>query len=307
MQFEDFINRMKKYNDKINIGMLFNIFGNKIIDMVKGTYEGIFKETYYEIDKVELGEFVKKCLGSRKEKNKALVKYPEKLYTSLSKIQNVNEIIKGNIPSENVSKILYEIKQRNVNIPKELYELDKFYAKIERKCSPEFLVAGDASVCCMSFGNSNARTYALEKGFSIFNVYYKNRIIANSVLWINKAYNCLVLDNIEVHPNYKKFNKFITKLYNKMIEDIMKKYNIDFTVQGADYNDLKLYDLNSKKVYMEEFKPVAVKNRNFYSDAEYVYLVSVNKEKISKKNAYKILQSKNDENIDGFTKFELAG
>ncbi len=68
--------------------------------------------------------------------------------------------------------------------------------------------AGDATVCCMRFGESNAITYATEEGFGVLNIYHKERVVANSVLWIEDGQNCLVLDNIEVHPNYTKYNQF---------------------------------------------------------------------------------------------------
>ncbi|QUH22110.1 hypothetical protein [Alkaliphilus sp. B6464] len=304
-KLNEFIERMRRYNDNINIPTLFNTFGNKTIDMIKGNSLGLFEETYYDMDRSEIGVFAKKCLGNR-GKN-ALAKNPFKLFTALNKIQNVQDIIAGNIPAENVEKILNEVYQRNIEVPRELFQLDKLYAKIERKCSPEFLIAGDASVCCMSFGESNAKTYALEKGFGIFNVYYKDRIIGNSVLWINEEYNCLVLDNVEIHLNYTRFNDQITKLYIKMVEDIINRYDLDFAVQGAGYNDLMLYSQDARALRFEEIKPVDVNKTNFYTDAYNVYLVAINKQKIINNNVYKLLKQLKNSNPDiNYDVFSLA-
>lgn len=265
--FEDiltFVDRMKKYSQHISINMLFQLFGKKAIDMVKGKYKGYFQEKLIPMNYQELGMFILETLDKRTRRNK-------RLFGALCKIQNIEEIFEGNILPENYDKIIAELKQRNIDVPKKFLNLNKFYAKVERKCSPEYLIAGNASVCCMSFGQDNAKTYALEKGFGVVNIYYKDRVIANSVIWINEPYNCLVLDNIEVHPNYKKFNDILKKLFDRVINYLLKEYNLDFAVQGANYNDLTMYNLGTKRIRFEVLKPVDVEAEYFYSDARYVY------------------------------------
>lgn len=270
--FEDmiaFVERMKKYSPYISINMLFKQFGRKTINMVKGQYEGLFKEKLITMTYKELGMFILETLDKRTKRNK-------RLFGALSKIQDIGEIFEGNILPENYDKIIAELKQRNIDVPEKFINLNKFYAKIERKCSPEYLIAGNASVCCMSFGQEKARTYALEKGFGIVNIYYKDRVIANSVIWINEPYNCLVLDNIEVHPNYKKFNDIIKNLFDETIKYLIQQYKLDFAVQGTNYNDLCMFDRDAERISFEVLKPVDVEAEDFYSDAHCVYPLDYN-------------------------------
>lgn len=295
--FEDmiaFVERMKKYSPHISINMLFKQFGRKTINMVKGQYEGLFKEKLITMTYKELGMFILETLDKRTRKNK-------RLFGALCKIQNIKEIFEGNILPENYDKIIAELKQRNIDVPKKFLNLNKFYAKVEHKCSPEYLIAGNASVCCMSFGQDNAKTYALEKGFGVVNIYYKDRVIANSVIWINEPYNCLVLDNIEVHPNYKKFNDIIKNLFDETIKYLIQQYNLDFAVQGANYNDLNMYNLGSERIRFKVLKPVNVETEDFYSDAHYVYPLDykMSSEEVKNKiNAINILlrEKENKEN-----------
>jgi hypothetical protein len=272
-----FVERMKKYSPQISINMLFRHFGRETINMVKGKYEGYFQEKLIPMNYKELGLFILETLDKRTKRNK-------RLFGALSKIQDIGEIFEGNILPENFDKIIAELKQRNITVPDEFYNLNRFYAKIEQKCSPEYLIAGNASVCCMSFGQSNAITYALEKGFGIINIYYKDRVIANSVIWINEPYNCLVLDNIEVHPNYKKFNNIIKRLFDRTVNYLIKEYHLDFAVQGANYNDLHMYNPGAEKIRFEVLKPVEVKSDYFYTDARYVYPLDFNMSSENVKN-----------------------
>lgn len=142
---------------------------------------------------------------------------------------------------------------------------------MERKCSPEFLIAGNASSCCMSFGQPNAITYALEPGFGIINIYYKDRIIANSVIWINQPYNCLVLDNIEVHPNYQKFSKHIRNLFEKTIIYLLERHKLNYAVQGSKFNDLILYNEEIDPIPFKIINPLMVTSSRIYTDAHFIY------------------------------------
>ena len=67
-------------------------------------------------------------------------------------------------------------------------------------------------------------------------------MIANSVIWINEPYNCLVLDNIEVHPNYTVYNQILKICFRTAAEQLMKQYQVGWVVQGTCYNDLILYN-----------------------------------------------------------------
>lgn len=302
VEFNEFLDKMRRYSPNMSIKRLFATFGADMSkQIVKGEYKGLFNEYCFESNMKELGLLVQKVLKG------GLVKHPKKLYNSLSKIQNVQEIVEGNIKKNNIISIVNELKQRNVKVDKAILEASKLTAKIEKKCSPEFLMAGNASVCCMSFGNNNAISYAKEKGFGVFNIYYKDRVIANSVIWINEPYNCLVIDNAEVHPNYIKFNDIIKGLYNNMIDYVLENYKLDFAVQGKNYNDLKLYE-QLDFIHFKEIKPVMVEEKNFYTDANSVYLLSNGKlnydEMLNKLNNSNI-KSKVNKTTDTFD-FDIA-
>lgn len=259
-----FIEKMKYYVPQISINQLFRFFGTHAVAMAKGAYEGYFKEATVYPDYREFGQYL---LGIMEKRTRRI----ERLYSALNKIQNINDIFEGRIEKENWNLIMTELKQRRVEIPEEFTILDRFHAKVEHKCSPEYLIAGNASVCCMSFGQEKAVTYALEKGFGIINIYYKDRVIGNSVIWVNEPYNCLVLDNIEIHPNYTRFNEIAKKLFEKTVLSLLFQYQLDFAVQGRNYNDLKLYADNEKHIMFEAMEPVMVEQEHFYSDARYVY------------------------------------
>lgn len=264
-----FVERMKKYFPQMSINMLFKYFGKEAVNIAKGKYKGYFQEKFIPMNYKELGMLILETLDKRTKRNK-------RLFGALNKIQDIGEIFEGNILPENFDKVVAELKQRNIAVPDEYCIMNKFYAKVEQKCSPEFLIAGNASVCCMSFGQEKAVTYALEKGFGIINIYYKDRVIANSLIWVNEPYNCLVLDNIEVHPNYKKFNNIIKRLFDRTITYLLKEYKLDFAVQGTNYNDLCMFDRDAERISFEVLKPVDVKTEYFYSDAHCVYPLDYN-------------------------------
>ena len=84
------------------------------------------------------------------------------------------------------------------------------------------------------------------------------------MLWVNNE-DTLVIDNIEVHPNYQKHTEYIREMYNQMIKDMGKTYpNI---VQGQTYNDLELYSSDNPFGTLENWHPTAINTPQFYSDA----------------------------------------
>lgn len=283
---ELFLGRMAKYRPSISLSELFLYLKDNTIPIINGNYEGSFLEKRFFLLQTELGLLIRKALGDKD--NKPLVSKPKKLYGLLSAMGNVSELMKGNIRPEDTNTILKLLRERRVLIPKVLHKIPNLYGKIEPKCSPEFLVAGDASVCCMSFGEDNAVSYALEKGFGVFNVYYNNRVIANSVIWINELYNVLVIDNIEVHPNYENLNDYIRNIYFKMIEQTLIDYNLKGAVQGNSYNDLDIANENID--FKHKFKAKDVKSRDFYTDAYYVSPIETSK--MSAREISEYLQSK---------------
>ena len=145
----------------------------------------------------------------------------------------------------------------------------------------------------MSYGHKKAMDYALEKGFGIINIYYKERIIANSVIWINEPYQCLVLDNIEVHQNYIKFQQELAYCFHIVVDSLMHQHHLKFVVQGTQYNDLKLYNEQAQLIKFRKLKPVDVHIEDFYTDA---YLSKVVRSVVSSDVIEQLIQSA-DQNI----------
>ena len=92
-------------------------------------------------------------------------------------------------------------------------------------------------------------------------------MIANSVIWINEPYNCLVLDNIEVQPNYTVYNQILKICFRTAAEQLMKQYQVGWVVQGTCYNDLILYNDEQIEIRFPMMKPKEVQLKTFYSDA----------------------------------------
>lgn len=261
----DFVNRMRKYLGNATLSLLLNTFKEEGIKMINGTKEGLFEPKEYVLPnsflikqlKVELSNRGKNATGTN----------PRRLYHHLSKIRPINELMNGEATSEEIEEVFKAFRVFNIKEDKRIRQASLLRGLIEPKCSPEFLIAGNASVCCMSFGEENAYDYAMEKGFGLFNIYYKGRIIANSVIWINEFDNHLVIDNVEVHPNYTSLNPLIKKLYLVAIKDLVKQYQLDGAVQGDSYNDLNL-GKGSGRNY--NYKAKEVKERDFYTDAHSV-------------------------------------
>jgi len=177
------------------------------------------------------------------------------------------------------------------------FELLKF--KIEDVRHPNYWFAGNHSVCCMSFWNQKQFDYMFQKGFSIVNVYYKNKVIANSVIYTANNNNFLIFDNIEIAPNYKflekncgifnwflDFSNFISELneiefvwlwtsYNDINQELINDI-LPLSAIGV-RSDLSDIDWYVKSIHDLEFK-IEVddvnKKTDFYLDAKYgIYLL----------------------------------
>ena len=287
-----FLERMNRYTNgsTINFNHLTRVLNKKDIkSIILGTHSGLFTPKTYYLNKM-LGLELKQ-LFSTSEKSKKL----KKLYHLLNQIKPINAIFNGDITSDEMKNIYGLLKMLNFDITNNIEITNRLYAKVEEKCSPEYLIAGNASVCCMSFGNDNAIDYAREKGFGIINFYYNDRVIANSVIWINDTYNSLVIDNIEVAPNYKKEDilKCLKSMYIEISTDLLKEYNLNFAVQGINYNDLKLYSGNESISTIVNARDVKIKN--FYTDAKYCMPVEIDSLNINYLKVKEKIEAKNKE------------
>lgn len=276
LNLNNFVNSLNKYarnNSFIDPLYFINVFKKDCMNIVKNKVKSIFEEDKLDNRTKNLGLFVKSLLGSKKEGVEGLIKNPKRLYRDLRKIYNVSDILIGNFPEQYINKILDLIKSRNHPIPKNLL----YWSKVERKCSPEFLMAGDITNCCMNFGTQKAIDYALEEGFGIISIYDNDKIISNSVIWIQSEYNYLVLDNIEALQVAIKNKKYVAKEYLKISSYLKNKFNLNNVVQGINYNDILIVDKEviTKKMQIN-LKQVGFKiNKKFYSDANVVYPLNI--------------------------------
>lgn len=251
----------KKYSD-VTVPAFIHKFGSSTNRVVRGNVSCVFKAKEYA---TEYKNFCEKLCDYMHDRSRA----GKKLYSYLIKNDLLERVRTGNLRAAEYSEIKVKLDYLNINL-----KAAPITAKIEKKCSSGFLMAGNATVCCMSFEDYKSTDYALLNEIGIFNVYYKNRIIANSVLWMDKDLNALVLDNIEVHPNYEKFNSDIAAQYQKMISDIMEQYNLTACVQGECYNDLDLFDKEAKIVKTTAHCIGSESEiSEFYSDARRAHIV----------------------------------
>lgn len=273
---ENFIKELNNYSmrlEEINSLYFFSTFKENSLKVVKNKVPCIFNEYIMDNRTKKIGAFIKKLLGSRKENIKGTFAKSTKLYNDLRKIYNVDKLIKGDFPVKYINKIIKALEFRNIVIPNELF----YWSKIERKCSPEYLMAGNITNCCMNFGSRKAIDYALEKGFGIISIYEDNTIVSNSVIWIHEDYNLLVLDNIEAISRVWKKDKIIKEEYLKITNYIKEKYKLKHIVQGVDYNDILICDEDISK----DEKDIKIHQNGleieekFYSDAGYIYPLSL--------------------------------
>lgn len=193
----DYIARVQMYSPWVTILDLHRYFGMETLSrFIRGTYPCLFIPQEIQPSYAGLSEFVRAFLKTRTVQAKHV-------YRSIVKKELLPVIQSGELEKKQYEDTLEILKFHNVKVSdRMLMKLQDFKIQVEAKGSPEFLTAGDATVCCMGCGSQKAIDYATEEGFGILNVYYKDRVIANSVLWIHEILECLVLDNIEVHPNY---------------------------------------------------------------------------------------------------------
>ncbi len=197
---------------------------------------------------------LKNGLGSWKEKIKGEANNPKKLFSEVRELIKGRLIIDKNDLGENIERSM-ELKDLFKNVPVDLEEkilelLKKqfvntgsiFEAEVMAKSNPDGWVCGDYTDCCMSFGesknNDTEKGYMFNKGTQYFTIKLNNRIIAQSVIVdsFNKENNddIIVLDNIEVAPNYKKHSPMLSKVYN----EFWNEYTDKPIKIGTGYSDL---------------------------------------------------------------------
>lgn len=261
-EISEFVERMGRYNPFVSFSDIFRKFGAKTLKkFIIGDYPCIFASQEISLAYPQVGDYVERVLKQRTRSAK-------RLYQNLLKKGLLFAVLNREMTREQCGEVLESLKFYNLlEKSSSIRKIHDFKIVVEPKGSPEFLAAGDATVCCMSFGSQKAKVYAEEKGFGILNVYYRDRIIANSVIWVNEPYKCLVLDNIEVHPNYTKHNEIIKECFLTAARKLTEQYGLKFAVQGRQYNDLVVYEADSQVIEFAVMKPEEVKTGYFYTDA----------------------------------------
>lgn len=269
---EEYLTAMRRYDIKIRFTEVRDVLTLPILSqMIKGQYECVFKAQTFTPSYEEFGAYLKTLLRGEVLPN------PKRFFHQLRQIKPVQELVEGRLTIEEAEKVLAILPTFKQD-PKKWEALFKLSAKVEQKGSPEFLMAGNASVCCMTFGAGNAKTYAKEKAFGILNLYYGDRVVGNSVLWMNQteAGRFLVLDNIEIHPNYKRIKSFLKTFLTDIMKSLIATYECEYVVQGKNYNDFELYERIDLEGVFCHFNPVGFEGDQpvrFYSDAKYFKVI----------------------------------
>lgn len=266
---EAFLSKMRRYCEQVTFQQFVEQYGIEMVaQAIKGEAECVFEPQTFIPSYQSFGQSIRGLLRGKVLSN------PKRFYHQLRQITDVDAIVAGEISSAEGKRILdlFPTFQQN---PKEWESLFKLTAKIEPKGSPEFLMAGNASVCCMSFGAGNAITYAKEKAFGVLNLYYGDRVVGNSVLWMNQSgtERFLVLDNIEIHPNYDRIKPFLNEFLMDIVHELKQTYECQYVIQGKSYNDFSLYTDDSLEGCFTEIQPIGCQRLSFYTDAKYFKLV----------------------------------
>ncbi len=265
-EVEEFVNRMRKYCKGLSVYEVVRRYGkNNLYAFMSGTYPGLFEEQMFTYSYDKFISFLQDMFKCRTRQMKHV-------YSNFKASGLLTCLSDKSVTEQQYNEMRKILNCHNVKLPEYVTVASDFQFMVEPKGSPEYLAAGDATVCCMGMRNRKALQYALEKGFGILNAYYRERVIANSLLWINDEYNCLVLDNIEVHPNYYKYEKYLKDGFYDCAQKIMMKQNVDFVVQGQNFNDLKLYREDDES-YMFTNMYARDVSLPFYSDARRIKVV----------------------------------
>jgi len=220
----------------------------------------------------DLTEALREGLGSRELGIKGTALSPRKLFHELKKLIKGRTIGKegrkmevadllDKVPIDLEEEIIQLLRKQKVNIGA-IVE-----AQIHAKSDPEGWVCGNYTDCCMSFGESNNNDYMFNPSTQYFTIKYNDRIVAQSVVVdsidIETGEDVVVLDNIEVANNYKKFSPFLGRVY----QVFWTEYTSKPVKIGAGYSDLIP---PGSRLDANNYRP---KTPLVYSDAkgEYIY------------------------------------
>lgn len=204
-------------------------------------------------------------LGSYKKKIKGTALNPKKLFNTLSDLikerdfegrkMQVTDLLKS-IPIDLEDSIIKLLQDQKVDIGP-IVE-----AQVHAKSDPEAWVCGNYTDCCMPFGAKNNTDYMFNPSTQYFTIKYNDRIVAQSVVVdsINRKNNedVIILDNIEVANNYRKFTPLLANVYQTFWTEYT---NLPVKI-GTGYSDLIP---PSGQLEENNYEP---KTSLFYSDAK---------------------------------------
>jgi hypothetical protein len=238
-----------------------------------------------EVNRQPLRDQIKTALGSFKEKINGQAKDPKKLFSQLQKVfmkykLNLADYLAGidlpaEIKAEAEKEIINQLYDPAIGLAKDDRPEMVFVAKINKKSSPEGVLAGNDTSSCMPFGSGKNTVYTFNPNTALFTLQIKRRdgtlrTIAQSVLTKDKDVKILVpeildkmeqvgekihelvseetmieglayltCDNMEVAPNFKKpeYTRTIERIYHDFFAEYMARFAQD---QGLIPNEVAI-------------------------------------------------------------------
>jgi hypothetical protein len=207
------------------------------------------------------------ALGSRREGRQGTAKNAKKLFsvvTSILKSAEVDlqEYLKGAITvPEDIQRRLEDVVYNlEFGIKKPLVPTDEYVARVNLKSSPDAVMAGNDTACCMPFGSGKNNVYTFNLNTALFTLQVVRpdgscRTIAQSVLTedidvgkkvpdilsdleearghvvaalpenlLYQGKRFLACDNVEINPNFSSQTKVIEQIYRDFFFEYLKRY-----------------------------------------------------------------------------------
>ncbi|MDO8469507.1 MAG: hypothetical protein Q7S84_00615 [bacterium] len=147
---------------------------------------------------------------------------------------------------------------------------DTLVARVHAKSDARGIVCGDATNCCMPYGDDKNYDYMYRRDTAYFTVALSRdgaeRTVAQSVLVAGEpsgkkkavpdggeGWNTLAFDNVEVAHTYEKLVPDIAKLYRKVIAECWPEKML---IMGTSYNDDRELVREMGELVRNEYQPV---------------------------------------------------
>ena len=226
-----------------------------------------------ENNKTNLTNFVKNVLAQlhpiqqKAKENSGIEAKKIKAMNTLTVLYHIEEVlksleqIKDNETDSQIKEVDYTIKMWDRNPIKDIFQ-------------------GNYSDCCIQMDGANGRAmsqYLLYTAFNMIEIIdnKSGKTIGNSLCYFAKNDMdelVLVLDNIEIHPNYKllgdvgiKFRKSIIEYARRIVKTICPNENVKIYL-GTKYNDVVTSDVTEKNQEISILGSLA-SDEEYYLDA----------------------------------------